>query len=100
MAFSSLDEVVEYLKKNKKKFNEMYGVTSMGLFGSFVSGDQTLNSDIDMVVEMEKGKKNIHTFLQLKRLLEKEISRKVDLGFEQSLKPVIRDKIKNQIIYV
>ena len=63
-------------------------------------GDQTPSSDIDIVIEMEKNKKNIHSFLQLKRYLEKEINRKVDLGFEKSLKPAIKDKIKGQIIYV
>ena len=78
----------------------MFGVTRIGIFGSFVRGEQTSSSDIDIVVEMEKGKKNLHNFLQLKRLLEKETARKIDLGLEHSLKPAIRDKIKEQIIYV
>ena len=68
----------------------------MGVFGSFVQNKQTISSDIDMVVEFEKGRKNIHSFLQLKRFLEKELARKVDLGFENSLKPVVRDKIKGK----
>ena len=72
----------------------------MGVFGSFARGGQTSKSDIDLVVEFEKSKKNIHTFLQLRRLLEKELSRKVDLGFENSLKSVVRENIKGKIIYV
>jgi hypothetical protein len=72
----------------------------MGILGSFVQGEQTRSSDIDVVVEIEKDRKNIHTFMQLKRLLEKELSRKIDLGFEHSLKPIVREKIKEQIIYV
>ena len=72
----------------------------MGVFGSFAQSGQTIGSDIDLVVEFEKSKKNIHTFLQLRRLLEKELSRKVDLGFEHSLKPLVREGIKGKIIYV
>jgi len=100
MEISSANEVIAYLKKNRKFFHEMFGVTRIGIFGSFVRGEQTSSSDIDIVVEMEKGKKNLHNFLQLKRLLEKETARKIDLGLEHSLKPAIRDKIKEQIIYV
>jgi len=100
MEISSANEIIAYLKKNRKFFHEMFGVTRIGIFGSFVRGEQTSSSDIDIVVEMEKGKKNLHNFLQLKRLLEKETARKIDLGLEHSLKPAIRDKIKEQIIYV
>ena len=96
----SIDEIIAYLRKNRKYFHDRFGVTSMGIFGSFIRGEQTSSSDIDIIIEMEKTKKSIHSFLQLKRFIEKEIERKVDLGFEHSLKPAIREKIKEQIIYV
>lgn len=94
------EEIVEYLRINKKALRDNFGVTRLGLFGSFVRHTQRNSSDIDLVVEFEKGRKNIHAFLQLKRFLEKELSRKVDLGFEHSLKPVVRENIKERIIYV
>ncbi len=100
MEISSIEEMVAYLKKNKRFFYDRFGVTRMGIFGSFVRGEQTRSSDIDMIVEIEKGRKNIHSFLQLRRFLEKELAKKIDLGFEHSLKPTVRDKIKEQIIYV
>lgn len=96
----SIEEVIAYIKKNRRLFHDKFGVTNIGIFGSFVRGEQTSSSDIDMVVEMEKDRKNIHNFLQLKRFIEKEIKRKVDIGFEHSLKAAIREKIKEQIIYV
>lgn len=91
--------IIAYLKKNKEFFYKSFGVTRIGVFGSFARGKQTFSSDIDMVIEMEKDKKSLHNFLELKRWLEKEMARKIDLGFEHSLKPVIRAKIKEQIIY-
>ena len=100
MEISSANEIIAYLKKNRKFFHEMFGVTRIGIFGSFTREEQTSSSDIDMVIEIEKNRKNIHSFLEVKRFLEKELARKIDMGFEHSLKPVIRDKIKGQIIYV
>ena len=100
MEISSIEEVVAYLKNNKGFFYERFGITRMGVFGSFARGEQTFSSDIDMVVEIEKSRKNIHSFLEIKRFLEKELARKIDLGFEHSLKPIVREKIKGQIIYV
>ena len=93
-------EIIAYLRTNKKVLRDTFGVTRLGLFGSFVSHSQNISSDIDLVVEFEKGRKNIHAFLQLKRFLEKEFSRKVDLGFEHSLKPIVRENIKGKILYV
>ena len=100
MEISSIDQIVEYLKRNKRFLYDRFGVTRMGIFGSFVRGDQVASSDIDMIVDIEKARKNIHSFLQLKRYLEKELEKKIDLGFEHSLKPILRDKIKKQVIYV
>lgn len=100
MKISSIEEVVEYLKRNKRFLYDKFGVTRMGIFGSFIRGEQTGSSDIDMIVDIEKDRKNIHSFLQLKRFLEEELEKKIDLGFEDSLKPIVRDKIREQIIYV
>ena len=95
-----LDEILEYLRTNKKDLRDTFGVSRLGLFGSFVGQTQHASSDIDLVVEFEKGRKNIHAFLQLKRFLEKQFARSVDIGFEASLKPLIRENIKGRIIYV
>ena len=100
MEISSIEEIVADLKKNRMFFYERFGVTRMGIFGSFTREEQTSSSDIDIVIEMEKNRKNIHSFLAVKRFLEKELARKIDLGFEHSLKTIVREKVKGQIIYV
>ena len=97
MEISSLGEIVAYLRDKKAFLHEKFGVTRIGVFGSFAQGGHTIRSDIDLLVEFEKSKKSIHTFLQLRRLLEKELSRKVDLGIEHSLKPIVRENIKGKI---
>ena len=100
MKVTTLEDILEPLLKKKQFFYEKFGVTRMGVFGSFTLGTQKDTSDIDIVVEMEKEKKTLHNFLKLKRLLESEFERSVDLGFEHTLKPVVREKLKGKITYV
>jgi len=100
LKISTKDDLLKYLLDKKAFLRERFGVTRIGVFGGFAREEQTKQSDIDLVVEFEKGKKNLHTFLQVKRLLESELSRKVDLGFVHSLRPAVRENIKENIIYV
>lgn len=95
-----LKEIISHLQRNKRYLYEKFGVTRIGIFGSFIRGENTCSSDLDVVVEMEEDKKNIHSFFELKRYLEKETARRIDLGFEHSLKPTVKERIKQQIIYV
>ena len=100
MKNTSLKDIINYFQQNKMVLYERFGVTRIGIFGSFAREEQSPSSDIDLIVDMEGKKKNIHNFLQLKRFLEKETQKKVDMGFEHSLKPIVKEKIRKHIIYV
>ena len=73
MKISTKDDLLKYLLDKKAFLRERFGVIRIGVFGGFAREEQTKQSDIDLVVEFEKGKKNLHTFLQVKRLLESEL---------------------------
>lgn len=94
------NNILTYLSNNKEFLSNKFGVIRIGLFGSYASNDYNPQSDIDLVVEITKDKKNLHNFLNLKRHLEKEFNKNVDLGFETSIKPKIKENIKENIIYV
>ena len=96
---AAAEEILSYLRDNKDLLYEQFGVTRIGIFGSFARGDQTPGSDLDIVVDIEAGKKDLHTFLNLKRFLESKTARRIDLGLERSIKPAIKDKVLNQVIY-
>lgn len=100
MAQKELNEILEFFKKNKKYLKEEFGVIQIGIFGSIVMGEVTKKSDIDIVIEMESDKKNLHNFLKLKRMLRRELRRKIDLGLKSAIKPNVYEKIKDRIIYV
>jgi len=94
------EQIIAYIKAHKDDFRATYGIRSIALFGSFARNEQTDESDIDIAIEMDPEKKNLHNFLAFKRLLEKELARKVDLGIESALKPEARKIIEKEIIYV
>ncbi len=93
-------DILTYLETHKADFQDKYGILSIGLFGSYARGEETEESDIDIAIELKKEKKNIHTFLALKREMENVFKTKVDLGIESSLKPIAKERIKKEIIYV
>ena len=94
------DEILTYLKRNKRELAQQYGVTSIGLFGSYARNDAREDSDLDIAIEMIPEMKSLQNFLGLKRTLEKHFGISVDLGFESTLKPLVRDQVKNEILYV
>ncbi|MBA3028643.1 MAG: nucleotidyltransferase family protein [Desulfobacterium sp.] len=100
MAVKSKNEVIAYLSKNKGRLRKEFGVNRLGLFGSFAKDLQSETSDIDLIVEIDKARKNLHSYMQLRRHLEKELGRKVDIGFENTIKSSIKSKILKELIYV
>jgi len=92
------EDIIEYLSLHKKEFREKYGVTSIGLFGSYIRGNENENSDIDIAVEMESENK-FRSFFYLKRDLEKNLGKKVDLGILSTLKPIAKEYILKEIVY-
>jgi len=93
-------DILHYLKTHKQEFFDKYGVTKIGLFGSYATQTQHTHSDIDIAIEMVAEKKNLRSFFGLKRELEAAFQKKVDLGIESTLKPAVKMRILKEIIYV
>ena len=95
-----ISKIIDLMRENKKYFYEKFGVSKIGIFGSYAKGVQTEKSDIDIVIKMDKSKKTLHNFLEFKRYIENITSKKVDLATEESLKSHFADSIKDEIYYV
>jgi len=76
------------LSANKQQL-ALYGVNRIGLFGSYVRNEMTPNSDIDLLVDIQKDKKTFNNFLSLNHFLEDLFGKKVELVTTQSLSPYI-----------
>ena len=72
------DEILRKIEENKDKIKR-FGVKRLGLFGSYIRDEQKSGSDIDIVVEFEKGMKTFDNYMDLKFFLEDIFNCKVDL---------------------
>ncbi|MGL4498475.1 MAG: nucleotidyltransferase family protein [Planktothrix sp.] len=92
-------EVYGVLKQYLPQVQLTYGVKSLGVFGSFVRGEMTDSSDLDLLVEFE-GTPTFRKYMDLKFFLEDLFGRKVDLVIQGDIKAQIRDRILREVVYV
>jgi predicted nucleotidyltransferase len=94
--------IIETLKNQYQTLSEQFGIERIGLFGSMARGNETEDSDIDLLVELNKplGFK----FTLLVESLEAIFNQKVDVITKDGLENIrikrVSDSIKKDIIYV
>jgi predicted nucleotidyltransferase len=93
------DEILNRLKKLKPILREKFGIQEFAVFGSVARGEDDKNSDIDIVI-LRMKKRRLSLRLEAAKFLEKELNRKVDIGYFDSMKSYIRKKIKEDFVYV
>jgi len=91
-------EILKLIQQNKERIRR-YGVKRIGLFGSYLKGEQKEDSDIDILVEFEKGKKTFDNYMELKFFLEDLFKRKIDLVIAESVKPELKKYIMESVRY-
>ena len=91
--------ILDFLKEHRDEMSKNFGVTKIGLFGSYIRNEQNNDSDIDIAVEIDSNNK-FRSFFGLKHYLEDHLEHTIDLGIESTLKPIARETIIKDIIYV
>lgn len=77
-----------------------FGVHAIGLFGSFSRNQANEQSDVDLLVEFDEGKKTFDNFIETCFLLENVLGRRVELVTEESLSPYLKPHIMEELEYV
>jgi predicted nucleotidyltransferase len=92
-------EIVKSLHDNLDTMRK-FGVSSIGLFGSYSSYQNNESSDIDILVHFEKEMNNFNNFMDLKFFLENIFKKhKVDLVIDDSVKPALKESILGSVEY-
>lgn len=89
---------LEYLNSQREIILETarnYGANNLRVFGSVARGDESLTSDIDMLVDLEPGRSLLDQ-IALKQDLEDLLGRSVDILTEPSLHWFIRERIVHE----
>jgi len=92
------EEIFKLLKQHREEL-KIYNVIKIGLFGSMLRGDNTMESDIDFIVEFEEGKKNYDNFIEVAFLLESLLQKKVDLLTMEAISPYMKPKILKEAYF-
>ncbi len=92
------------LRQYKDTLERKYGIKRIGFFGSFARNEATEKSDIDIYVEFDMEKVDIHKYFSLIDELESLFGKRVDIitkdGKNAIRLPSIRENIEREIMYV
>ena len=91
-------EIESKLKAIKPVLTNKFHVSSIGYFGSYSTGQQNEQSDLDLLVEFSQPVG--WEFFTLERYLEQTMGLRVDLVTRNSLKEQIKESILNQVQYI
>jgi uncharacterized protein len=94
--FAELSDALHFHLEDLRKH---YAVRQIGIFGSFVRGEQQEGSDVDVLVDFSRPVGFV-TFIKLENRLEEILGRKVDLVTRKALKPHIGRRILDEVRYV
>jgi len=94
---TNIEDLRRILHAHKEELNKKYGVTEIGIFGSFVKNEQNDNSDVDILVEFNKAI-DLLTFVNLKNYLSRLLKINVDLVMKKALKPKIGQRILQEVV--
>lgn len=98
-AIQNKSMLLSALVENKQKIRS-FGVSRLGIFGSFITGKLSPDSDVDLLVEFEPQQKNYDNFMDLSFYLEDLLGRKIELVTPQGLSKHIGPHILKQAEYV
>jgi len=91
-------EIFNILHQNQSHLIAL-GVRRIGLFGSFVRGEQRTDSDIDLLVEFKPNRKTFDTFMELSFFLENLLQHRIELVTLESLSPYLGPHILKEVEY-
>jgi predicted nucleotidyltransferase len=92
--------MTERLKNEREKILRIaarYGAHNVRVFGSVARGEESLNSDIDIVVDLEKGRSLLDQ-VGLKQELEELLGQSIDVVVEGGISPYLQERILSEAV--
>jgi uncharacterized protein len=94
-----IDKIKLTLRESTPYLKSEYDVESIGIFGSFVRGEQNSNSDLDLLVTFFR-KPGLFKFISLENYLSDLLGIKVDLVMPSALKNRIGKEIRTEVVSI
>ncbi|MCI5177762.1 MAG: DNA polymerase beta [Candidatus Electrothrix sp. AW3_4] len=96
---NSLDAVKHRLAEQKSLLKNKYKIIRLGIFGSYIRGEQQSGSDVDVLIDYDKAPSLIE-LIEIENMLSDLLGLKVDLVTSKGLKPQLRQRILDEVVYL
>ena len=94
-------DILKYLRSKKDELSSMYGITTLGLYGSYARDEANDKSDIDIFYDTNnKFNMGILEFSKLKQSFENDLKAKIDFVSLSSMNPIVKYYAKKDFAYV
>jgi predicted nucleotidyltransferase len=95
------NDIFQILRDQKSSLLEGYQVTKIGVFGSYARGEQTNESDLDILVDYQDDRPpTLPKLIELRDYLSELLTIKVDVVTPNGLKARLRDRVLSEVIYL
>lgn len=99
MNINNRETILQELRKLKPDLEKQYGVTKIGIFGSFARNDIRDDSDVDVVVEMNEP--DLFYMVHIKDVLEERFQMPVDvIRYRAMMNKYLKARIDREAVYV
>ncbi len=95
----SLDKIKHSLTAQKSILQNKYKINRVGIFGSYVRGEQKKESDLDILIDYEEAP-SLVTLIEIENHLSELLGVKVDLVTRRGIKPQLRSYILEEVVYL
>lgn len=97
----NIEDIKNQIKNVQEKLSVDFNVEEIGLFGSYVRGEETEDSDLDILISLKPNHNvGLIKFNSLKEFLSDLLNIKVDLVIKDGIKPALEKYILNEVIYL
>lgn len=94
------ENIISVLRTHKSELSR-YGVSNIGLFGSYLRNEQSKRSDIDLLIDFEPEKESFDNYMAVYDIFENLFKdEKVEIVTKNGLSKHIGPKILNEVLYV
>lgn len=95
----TLKEIRDIIEQYKEEIGREYNAEIVVVFGSYVRGEQTERSDVDLIVRFKEGA-TLFDFVGLAEFLEEKLNVKVDIVSESVIREELREKILKEAVVI
>ncbi|NCO84319.1 MAG: nucleotidyltransferase [Nitrospirae bacterium CG_4_10_14_3_um_filter_44_29] len=94
-----IDKVKKILAEHRDELRREYKIIEMGIFGSYIRGQQKKKSDIDILVEFDEPV-SLLDWVGAENYLTDILGIKVDLVPREDVRPELKKRIFKEVVYV